>query len=412
MKHTWAIGVILVTLLIFASIGLQPQTVNMGRTYLAPGAVRYANEAGTGTTLNKLAKLTGAPSTAILADTSDTSGIVGIVISGAGTTGNADVAVFGKATCVFDSATTAGHYVINDTSTAGDCMDGGATYPTSGQVIGVVTSTNGGAGTYEVDLSLGQPQAGGSGGGGGESVIAIGALPGICTSGTAFSFSDSLYRAVCYPANTYSYFHRSHLVVPPSAAGWSWDNQGTASVDSTYGYEYMTAPFPGSSNLRVRHMAAPATPYTIKAVLLADYEGIVGASGDLTDGGIFIGWREASTGKLVISAIQMLGSGFSQNFAKWTNSTTWNSNYGAYGNGFGTGTFDGKSPIFMAMRDDGTDLSVYLSTDGLHWHQNFSSQSRTDFMGGGPDQIGFGIYTQDSLVHLALISWVSQAAAP
>jgi hypothetical protein len=135
------------------------QTINMGRTYTGPGAVRYTNEAGTGTVLNKLAKLTGAPSTAIVTATTDVSGILGIVVAGAGAAGSADIAVFGKAFCVFDSATTAGHYVVNDTSTAGDCMDAGATYPTSGQVIGVVTTTNGGAGTYEVDLSLAQRQA-------------------------------------------------------------------------------------------------------------------------------------------------------------------------------------------------------------------------------------------------------------
>ena len=165
MKKTIAIiGTVSILLLasLFLSISSQAQIVNMGSTTLASQNVRYANEAGTGTTANKLAKLTGAPSTAIITAITDTSGIVGIVVKGAGTTGSADIAFAGKASCVFDSATTAGHYVTNDTSTAGDCMDAGATYPTSGQVIGIVTSTNGGAGTYEVDLTLGQPKAGGS----------------------------------------------------------------------------------------------------------------------------------------------------------------------------------------------------------------------------------------------------------
>jgi hypothetical protein len=146
-------------------LSAQTPTANMGRVYTGAQSVRFANEAGTGTTVNKLAKLTGAPSTAIITATTDTAGIIGIVVAGAGTTGSADIAFAGKASCAFDSATTAGHYVVNDTSTAGDCMDGGATYPTSGQVIGVVTSTNGGAGTYVVDLTLRQPAAGGAAGG-------------------------------------------------------------------------------------------------------------------------------------------------------------------------------------------------------------------------------------------------------
>jgi len=159
-RLTWLAVLVVIALAAFQFIG--GQTVNMGRTYTGPISVRYANEGGTGTTLNKLAKLTGAPSTAIITATADTSGILGIVVAGAGAAGSADIAVLGKASCVFDSATTAGHYVQNDTSTAGDCMDAGASYPTSGQVIGIVTSTNGGAGTYEVDLSLGQPQGAGS----------------------------------------------------------------------------------------------------------------------------------------------------------------------------------------------------------------------------------------------------------
>lgn len=140
--------------ILVAASTLAAQTENMGRTYTGSQNVRYANEGGTGTTVNKLAKLTGAPSTAIITAITDTSGIVGIVVAGAGAAGSADIAFAGKASCVFDSATTAGHYVVNDTSTAGDCMDAGATYPVSGQVIGIVTSTNGGAGTYEVDMTL------------------------------------------------------------------------------------------------------------------------------------------------------------------------------------------------------------------------------------------------------------------
>lgn len=147
-----------------AALSIQSQTVNMGRTYVSSQNVRYPNEAGTGTTVNKLAKLTGAPSTAIIAAVTDTEGIIGIVVAGAGAAGSADIAFSGKALCDFDSATTAGHYVTIDTSTAGDCMDtGAATYPTSGQVIGVVTSTNGGAGTYEVDMTLRQARASGGG---------------------------------------------------------------------------------------------------------------------------------------------------------------------------------------------------------------------------------------------------------
>ena len=113
-----------------------------------------ANEGTTGTTLNSLAKLTGAPSTAVLAATTDTSGVLGVVNTNlgttcaAGTSGKACVVTRGPGTCNFDGAVTAGDYVQISSSTAGDCHDAGATFPTGGQVLGRVLVSNASAGAY------------------------------------------------------------------------------------------------------------------------------------------------------------------------------------------------------------------------------------------------------------------------
>jgi hypothetical protein len=112
-----------------------------------------ANDGTTGTTVNKLAKLSAAAA-AIKAATTDTDGIVGIVTGGAGTSSNAQIAVDGQASCVFDGATTAGDFVAISTTTAGDCKDAGSTRSSTSQTIGRVLSTNGGAGTYAVALGL------------------------------------------------------------------------------------------------------------------------------------------------------------------------------------------------------------------------------------------------------------------
>src|SRR5207248_9100586 len=101
----------------------------------------YTNEANTGTTTNRLAKLTGAPSAAIVAGTSDSSGVIGVVVSGAGTSGSVQIAARGQANCDFDGATVAGGYAQISSTTGGKCHDGGATYPTTGQVLGRVLST-------------------------------------------------------------------------------------------------------------------------------------------------------------------------------------------------------------------------------------------------------------------------------
>jgi hypothetical protein len=140
--------------------------------YGTNGYLTEIANSSSGTTLNKLAKLTGAPSKAITVVTSDTGGVIGIVVGGAGTTGNAQIAVEGQVSCVFDStATVAGDYVQISSSTAGDCYDAGSTYPSSGQVIGRVMSTNSaGGGTYAIEIqpelrgasSLSWPLAGAS----------------------------------------------------------------------------------------------------------------------------------------------------------------------------------------------------------------------------------------------------------
>lgn len=129
-----------------------------------PNIIWVANEAATGTTVNKLVKLTGAPSTAIVTTAGDTGGAVGICVSGCGVaaaSARASIANWGNTSCVFDGATTAGNYIKISTTVAGDCMDAGAAYPITGQVLGRVLSTNGGAGTYAIELFGPELQPGG-----------------------------------------------------------------------------------------------------------------------------------------------------------------------------------------------------------------------------------------------------------
>jgi len=112
-----------------------------------------ANAASTGTTLNTLTKVTGAPSTAIVSAITDTGHVLGICISNCTTSGNATIQLTGSVSCVFDGATVANDYVQISSLTAGNCHDTGSTsYPTSGQVIGTVLSTNAAAGTYTIAL--------------------------------------------------------------------------------------------------------------------------------------------------------------------------------------------------------------------------------------------------------------------
>ncbi len=129
--------------------------------------ISVVNDTGTGTTTNKLTKLTSAGE-AVITSAAETSGVLGICVSGCGNSGSAVIALIGKASCVFDNATTAGHYATVSASTAGSCSDTGATtFPTAGtQTLGIITET-GIAGTRTTFLATPDVASLSQGGGGG-----------------------------------------------------------------------------------------------------------------------------------------------------------------------------------------------------------------------------------------------------
>lgn len=95
-----------------------------------------------GTTQFTLTKLTGNPSSARIAATTDAGGIVGIAVSGAGNSGLVTVQQNGQSQCIFDNATSAGNYISISSINAGNCHDAGSALPASGQVIGRVLISN------------------------------------------------------------------------------------------------------------------------------------------------------------------------------------------------------------------------------------------------------------------------------
>jgi hypothetical protein len=106
-----------------------------------------------GTKASRLVSLTSAnPSTGITSPHGVSGGVVGICVQGCGTSGTATIHITAQVGCVFDGGTTAGDYVQLSSSADGNCHDTGATYPSTGQVIGRVLSTHASAGTYVIDL--------------------------------------------------------------------------------------------------------------------------------------------------------------------------------------------------------------------------------------------------------------------
>ncbi|HWR17140.1 MAG TPA: chitobiase/beta-hexosaminidase C-terminal domain-containing protein [Terriglobales bacterium] len=148
-----------------------------------------ANDTTTGTTNKLLAKFDAAGKL-VKAGTSDTAVPVYVVVSGGATSGSAFIALSGQATCTFDGAATAQHYVVASTSTAGNCHDAGASLPTDVWVIGQVSATIA-SGDGVVNLLSGQMKSAASTGG--------------CTAGTPASPSDAGSDGDCKFDTNYQY---------------------------------------------------------------------------------------------------------------------------------------------------------------------------------------------------------------
>lgn len=114
-------------------------TINTVTVFNGPATYfNLPNIGPTGTVQFTLTKLTGDPAFATQSVITDIRGIVGITISGAGTSGTATIQSSGPALCTFDSTVNVGDYVEVSGTVAGNCHSVGATYPTSGtnQVVG------------------------------------------------------------------------------------------------------------------------------------------------------------------------------------------------------------------------------------------------------------------------------------
>ena len=226
-------------------------------------------------------------------------------------------------------------------------------------------------------------------------------------AGNLYLTNNSLYLLRDTGA-AFTYFGPLWKMTPPPSAGWSWDNQGSSTIDSTNGYEYLSAPKTGATAISVRYRTAPSTPYTITAAFLFDISGMPpGSSGTKLNSGIGLCFRDAA-GKLIDWRMATDASGPGFITSKWTTATSFSAAYTTYQSGAATSSL---LPSFcrqlqwMRIEDDNTNLKFYWSIDGFHWKQ-FDSRTRTDFFASGPNAYGFFAYNNGNAVECALISLV------
>lgn len=151
---------LLIFIILVANLSLAQSRIDISSQSYLP----VPNDGTTGTTVNQLAKV-NTSGNAVNAATTDTAIPVYIVMGGAGTTGNAQLAVGGAIPCKFDaSGGTSGHWVTASTTTAGTCHDAGATLPTTSWTFGFLLTSPGANANGTVMLLSGFMQGAGGGG--------------------------------------------------------------------------------------------------------------------------------------------------------------------------------------------------------------------------------------------------------
>lgn len=185
------------------------------------------------------------------------------------------------------------------------------------------------------------------------------------------------------------------LTKPPASSSFTWVNQGSATVtEEKDAIVLRSTTTSGSPNLRARTIAAPATPYTITALL---------QPGTIVKGNHSFGllWRDSSGGGLVVFDLYTDGTDLVLRVSKYTSPTVFSADYQAIS------AWTPWWPMFLRIADNGTNRICSYSGDGQNFVQ-FHSVGRTDFI--TPDEIGFHINSESSgTPHLdmatTLLSW-------
>lgn len=170
-----------------------------------------------------------------------------------------------------------------------------------------------------------------------------------------------------------------------------------ATASSSGGVVTITQTPQGSEVVAPLVRTAPSTPYTIECCIAGFF-----AAADTTDGPIIgVCFAESGTGKLVIlrwrpSATAQMGVDF------YTNVTTFSSTPGndwEYQQA-------ASVPLWAKLADNGTNISIELSIDGVNYVQVYDALRGAHFT-TGPDRVGFFVDAINSEydAYVNLLAW-------
>lgn len=250
----------------------------------------------------------------------------------------------------------------------------------AGQIIpgtaGQVLTTSSGVATWAT------PASGGGGGGGAINFRTWSQHLTDAVEGMAV-IRDAPYIAISdggSPAAWEYWLPNVGRVYIPDLSGYSWNNQGSATITDVGGVQQLYAPASGTVNIRSYTQSTPATPYTIDLWATVAYQ-----QANYGNCGIIHRTNSTAASTVFQYTIQGPPNG-SLIINKYTNNTTFSASYSS----FNPTGFYGK--IGMRVTDNGTNRIYYMLYGGTAIQ--LLSVSRTDFH--TPDQVGIYVNSQNS----------------
>lgn len=191
-----------------------------------------------------------------------------------------------------------------------------------------------------------------------------------------------------------SLFGPIYTVTNPSSPSWAWVNQNNATLTTTNNAQTLCALGTGGSvSVNMRMVSTPATPWTVTAMVVMD---VTNAS--LPRVGLAM--RESGTGKIITTGAASMTEFYTEN---WSSAT-------AFANTAITTTVGASAGFkFMRMSDNGTNVKLSYSYDGIGWIDYYDF-SRTNYFTTAPNQFGFFVMNNSGTTTLnactTLLSWL------
>lgn len=191
--------------------------------------------------------------------------------------------------------------------------------------------------------------------------------------------------------------YRQVMSATPTASSTglsTWLNQGSSTVaDSSTGIEIVSPSSGVSVSISGRYKTTPSTPYTVTALVAATR-----VSNNYS--GIGIGWFDGTTKLHTIHYVLNNGGAPFIQVNKWTG-------YNSFSGVDLTSSFNGFSqPIWLQIKDDGTNVSFGFSQDGANFLTLFSVAKSSGYLGAsGYNKLIFYVNPQGGQTIGTLMSW-------